>query len=56
MSVAADAGPLDPSEPADHSQPVGPTRAEQLKTILAAVGAVALLFHGLRLLGAAQRS
>ena len=33
-----------------------PTRAEQIKTILAAIGILAVLFHGLRLLGAAQRA
>ena len=29
-----------------------PSRAEQIKTILAAVGVFALLFHGVRLIGA----
>ncbi len=46
-----DAGPLPSAQP----PMLGATRAEQLKSILAAIGAVALLFHGLRLLGAAQR-
>lgn len=36
--------------------PEGPTRAEQVKTILAGVGILALLFHGLRMLGAAAQS
>jgi len=37
-------------------QPAGPTRAEQIKTILAGIGILAILFHAMRLLGAAARS
>ena len=32
-----------------------PSRAEQIKTILAVIGAFAILFHGIRLIGAAAR-
>ena len=35
------------------AQPASSTRADQLKTIFAAIGALALLFHSIRLLGAA---
>ncbi len=43
------------SSPPPHAtvQSTMPGRAEQIKTILAAIGVFALLFHGLRLLGAA---
>ncbi len=37
------------------AQPAGPTRAEQIKTILAALGILAVLFHGVRLIGTAGR-
>lgn len=37
------------------AQPTGPTRAEQIKTILAALGILAVLFHGIRLMGTAGR-
>ena len=37
------------------AQPTGPTRAEQIKTILAALGILAVLFHGVRLMGTAGR-
>ena len=36
------------------SPPPLPTRAEQIETVLAAIGVLALLFHGLRWLSAAQ--
>ena len=52
--VAIAAGPPDP--PPGDSPPAGPSRLEQIKTILAAIGAVAMLFHGLRLLGAVAES
>ena len=42
-------------DPAAMLATTAPTRAEQIKTILAAIGILAVLFHGLRLLGAAQR-
>jgi hypothetical protein len=37
-------------------QPAGPTRAEQIKTILAGIGILAILLHAMRLLGAAAQS
>jgi hypothetical protein len=40
-------------EEAPGAAAAGPTRADQLKTILAAVGVLAILFHGLRLFAAA---
>jgi hypothetical protein len=46
-----------PDKPAVAPGPVmaaaQPSRAEQIKTILAAIGAFAVLFHGIRLIGAA---
>lgn len=56
--------PVEPSEtpvaqvsaPPDSPSVLGPTRGEQIKTILAAIGVLALLFHGLRLFGAMQES
>ena len=44
-----------PGQPPGPSEAAGPSLAEQIKTILAALGILALLFHGLRLLGAAAR-
>jgi hypothetical protein len=41
---------------APQSQPAAPSRAEQIKTILAGIGILAVLFHALRLLGAAAGS
>ena len=40
----------------DSPSVLGSTRGEQIKTILAAIGLLALLFHGLRLFGAMQES
>ncbi|MHC4181536.1 MAG: hypothetical protein ACYSWU_28920, partial [Planctomycetota bacterium] len=42
--------------PTPEPQPAGPTRADQIKTILAGIGILAVLFHGLRLLGLAAQS
>ncbi len=43
-----------PAAPDDVAEPPGPaSRSEQLKTILAAIGILALVFHGVRLLGRA---
>ena len=39
-------------EAAQNAAPADPTRADQVKTILAVVGALSILLHGLRLLGA----
>lgn len=39
--------PLPPSAAAE--APAGPTRLDQIKTVLAVIGALAVLFHGLRL-------
>lgn len=44
-----------PTELAASSEPPGSSRAEQIKTILAAIGVLAILFHGLRLISAAQK-
>ena len=41
-------------EPAGADEPGRASRSDQIKTILAVIGAVALLFHGLRLLGSLQ--
>jgi hypothetical protein len=38
------------------AQAPGPTRGEQIKTILAAIGVLALLLHSLRILGAATKT
>jgi hypothetical protein len=46
-------GQANRGSPAAEPRPAGPTRADQIKTILAAIGILAVLFHGLRLLGAA---
>jgi len=46
----------DPGRPTPESPPAGPTRAEQIKTILAGIGILAVLFHAMRLLGAAAQS
>ena len=48
MAVAAPADSAAPSP-----GPARPTLADQIKTALACFGLVALLFHGLRLLGQA---
>lgn len=45
-----------PGRPLEPPQPAGPTRSEQIKSILAGIGILALLFHGLRLFGAAAES
>jgi len=42
-----------PDGPADQPQSLLPSRGEQIKTILAAIGILFLLFHGIRLVGAA---
>jgi hypothetical protein len=46
----------EPGRPMPESPPAGPTRAEQIKTILAGIGILAVLFHAMRLLGAAAGS
>ncbi|OHB73438.1 MAG: hypothetical protein A2V70_08310 [Planctomycetes bacterium RBG_13_63_9] len=43
-------------QPLGSTQAAGPTRGDQIKTILAAIGILAILFHGLRLVAAAQES
>lgn len=43
-------------EPIAAVEPVGTGRFEQIKTVLAVIGIFAILFHGLRLLAAPQRS
>ena len=48
--------PADPPSPAQPAAEARPNRVEQIKTILAAIGILAILFHGLRFLGAAARS
>jgi hypothetical protein len=45
-----------PSESPQPVEPAGPTRAEQIKTILAAIGILAILFHALRLVAAVQEA
>ena len=42
--------------PTPGPQPAGPTRVEQIKTLLAGIGVLAILFHGMRMLGAAAES
>jgi hypothetical protein len=54
----ANRGPayLEGGRPTPESQPAGPTRVEQIKTILAGIGILAILFHAMRLLGATAGS
>jgi hypothetical protein len=54
----ANSGTLHPEDgrPMPESPPAAPTRAEQIKTILAGIGILAVLFHAMRLLGAAAQS
>jgi hypothetical protein len=40
-------------QPSAEPQPALPSRLDQIKTILAAIGIIALVFHGIRLVGAA---
>jgi hypothetical protein len=40
------------STPAIYQQEPMPNRTDQIKTILAAIGIIAVLFHGIRLIGA----
>ena len=42
-----------PADPPAAARLPGPSRADQIKTILAAIGILAILFHGLRILGRA---
>ncbi len=42
--------------PTPEPQPAGPTRVEQIKTLLAGIGILAILFHGMRMLGGAAGS
>jgi len=55
VSISASPEPSSPKPPAS-PPPAGPTRLDQIKTILAVVGLIALLFHSLRLVAVAAES
>jgi len=53
LPEASEIGAAPVGLPANPPPPVLPNRTEQAKTILAAIGLMAIFFHGLRMLGAA---